>query len=287
MGGKRLDSFRSGDRSEYMALFGLSRFAFVSPIPRQEDFGVDFLCVLSRREDKFDYPESAFYVQVKAAKKDLLVDTDSIRWITHHMDHPLFLCIADKTSSELTFYSLSRIWLALFLCSEPKSISLKPDQNDNPSEPCVLRKERGESHFDLMLGPPILSQDLGALEKDPSVAYNILKAWIQMDAANIARRRMGRLFFQCFWDWQTNVTPQERYLNRYFSGPDYGGAERELASLLTALGFNYIDDRQREKLEALRAMLRLLGPLLDEWGQKIIDRSFDIPEEHKPGDVAK
>ena len=48
MGGKRLGSFREGDRSECLAMFGLSRFAFVYPVPRQEDFGVvDFLCVLN------------------------------------------------------------------------------------------------------------------------------------------------------------------------------------------------------------------------------------------------
>ena len=71
MSGKRLGSFRSGGRSEYLAVFGLSRFAYVIPAPRQEDFGVyDFLCVLVREEVRnahtLLYPEDAFYVQVKS-----------------------------------------------------------------------------------------------------------------------------------------------------------------------------------------------------------------------------
>ena len=57
MGGKRLGAFRSGDRSEYLATFALSRVAFVNPFPRQEDFGIaDFLCVLTRQEGRLVLP---------------------------------------------------------------------------------------------------------------------------------------------------------------------------------------------------------------------------------------
>ena len=64
MSGKRLGDFRSGDRSEYLALFALSRLAFVSPIPRQEDFGVpDFLCVLGKEDRGLVFAQNAFYVQ--------------------------------------------------------------------------------------------------------------------------------------------------------------------------------------------------------------------------------
>ncbi|MEE8113195.1 MAG: hypothetical protein V3T23_02460 [Nitrososphaerales archaeon] len=67
MGGKRLISFRSGDRSEYLAEYALSRIAFVNAFPRQEDFGVaDFLCVLTKEDNRLVFPESAFYVQIKS-----------------------------------------------------------------------------------------------------------------------------------------------------------------------------------------------------------------------------
>jgi hypothetical protein len=44
MSGLRLGSFRSGDRSEYLAAYALSRVAFVNQIPRQEDFGIVDFC---------------------------------------------------------------------------------------------------------------------------------------------------------------------------------------------------------------------------------------------------
>jgi hypothetical protein len=120
MSGKRLYDFRSGDRSEYMAVFGLSRIAFVTPVPRQEDFGlVDLRCVLAKKDGASIYPKSAFNVQVKSNKRDLRFYADQILWITTNMDCPLFLCISDKTATKLTLYSCSRLWLALFLRMNP------------------------------------------------------------------------------------------------------------------------------------------------------------------------
>ncbi|NVM57633.1 MAG: hypothetical protein HWN51_05890 [Desulfobacterales bacterium] len=108
MGGKRLGSFRAGDRSEYLAAYSLSRFAFVNMVPRQEDFGVvDFLCVLTKEEQRCVYPESAFYVQVKSTEDDVPFTEDAVRWISDHMDHPLFVCVVDKNANHLKIYSLT------------------------------------------------------------------------------------------------------------------------------------------------------------------------------------
>jgi hypothetical protein len=90
MSGKRLGSFRSGDRSEYLAGYALSRIAFVNPFPRQEDFGVaDFLCVLSKQEERLVFPESAFYVQVKSDANDLLTRTQPCK--PYRPENPIHL----------------------------------------------------------------------------------------------------------------------------------------------------------------------------------------------------
>jgi hypothetical protein len=90
----------------YLAAYALSRFAFVNPIPRQEDFGVaDFLCVLTAEEAQYVYPESAFYVQVKSTDDILHFQADAIRWVSDHMDHPLFICVVDKRNNHMKLYS--------------------------------------------------------------------------------------------------------------------------------------------------------------------------------------
>jgi hypothetical protein len=134
MSGKRLGNYRSGDRSEYLSVFGLSRVGFVIPAPRQEDFGVlDLLCILARPKGKLVFPESAFFVQVKSSSQDIHLDSDAVRWISLHMDHPLFICVCDKKALTLSIYSTARIWFALFLRTSPKTIVLKLDSDYPPN----------------------------------------------------------------------------------------------------------------------------------------------------------
>lgn len=47
MSGARLFSFREGDRSEYLAQYLLSGLGLVTPVPRQEDIGFDFVCSIA------------------------------------------------------------------------------------------------------------------------------------------------------------------------------------------------------------------------------------------------
>ena len=61
--GRRFAAFHEGDRSEYLATFVLSSFAAVSPVPRQEYYGLDLICSLTRREEDGSlYVEQGFGV---------------------------------------------------------------------------------------------------------------------------------------------------------------------------------------------------------------------------------
>lgn len=279
MSGKRLGSFREGDRSEYLAMFGLSRFAFVHPVPRQEDFGVvDFLCILAKAERRNVYPESAFYVQVKSTIEPVVFDADAIRWITHHMDHPLLLCFSNKTTGELTFYSCSRIWLALFLRAEPQQITLIPD-TDGTSE--YYEMDEGPDRpttFRIYLGAPIFRNDLTELERNPDLAYSVIEPWIQVDTVNIARRNLGRIAVACIASWQTNVPPSGSLFTRYYFGPNFDIAEQYLAPMLTALAHNYRHHKLADKLTALRGFLSVLEPFLDEHGRGFANGSLRVED---------
>jgi hypothetical protein len=263
MSGKRLGSFREGDRSEYLAMFGLSRFAFVHPVPRQEDFGVvDFLCILAKSEGRNVYPESAFYVQVKSIKEPVVLDADAVRWITHHMDHPLLLCFSDKTTGELAFYSCSRIWLPLFLRAEPDEVTLLLD-SDGPAEHYDLDEGPGKrTTFRVYLGPPIFMSTVTELEQTPDVAYSVVSPWIRADAANIARRHLGRIAVACFAHWQTNAPPSDTLFVSYYYGPNFSIAERDLAPMLTALAHNYRHHRLGEEARSLATVLEGSGAIL-------------------------
>jgi hypothetical protein len=46
MPGARLRGFRLGDRAELLVQHLLTGLAYTTPVPRQEDIGIDFLCSL-------------------------------------------------------------------------------------------------------------------------------------------------------------------------------------------------------------------------------------------------
>lgn len=259
MSGKRLGNYRSGDRSEYLAVFGLSRLAFVIPAPRQEDFGVlDFLCVLTRPEGKLVFPESAFFVQVKSTNADVVLDRDAVRWISLHMDHPLFICVCDKTDGTFNIYSTARIWLALFLRTSPSEIVLKLD-SDGPPDHYVMMETANAVTFEVHLGFPIARRDLEELESDPVPTMEVLAAWIQMDQENIARRRLGRVANACFRTWETNVVPDGKLAWRVYHGKDYDLAERAVLPVLAGLLANYKRWGLSKKWDAAAALMAELG----------------------------
>lgn len=273
----RLGSFRSGDRSEYLAAFGLSRFAYVHPAPRQEDFGViDFFCVLIREDErKRLFPEGAFYVQVKSgAAHEITFDGDSLRWISHHMDHPLFLCFVDKEQQQLSLYSTSRMWPALFNRPNANSITFIPDSH-GPSGHMEWSSDTPDRvAAQIHLGPPLLRQSLAELETNHALAHEVLAPWLRADSANIARRRVGRIATRCLEGWQTNQPlgdPSAGYAayTSYFIGPNYSDAERDLVPMLTALAHNYRHHQMTDKAAALGSYLRTLEPFLDDHGRDL------------------
>jgi hypothetical protein len=234
---------------------------------------VDFLCILAKQERRLVYPENAFYVQAKSNKALDPLDKDAIRWISHHMDHPLFLCMCDKAKWILTLYSYSRLWFLLFECPDPKSITLKLDSHHPPNH--FELKGRAKSRTAVVhLGPPVLRKSLAELEGDPDSVYPLIEPWIIEDAGNIARRRLGRLAARCVDKWTTNVPPgPERYENYYWR-PAPGAskaAEKDLIPMLTALGHHYRDHKLRGKFDAVVGLLKAYRPILQGHALRFAD----------------
>jgi hypothetical protein len=278
MSGKRLISFRAGDRSEYLAAYALSRMAFVNPCPRQEDFGVaDFLCVLTKEEGQLVFPESAFYVQTKSDTKDVIFDVDVLRWISEYMDHPLLFCIADKKTSRIKVYSCWPIWRVVFPHYGAKKVTIVFDGNLplGPEE-----KVDNAGHFKLSIGPPILDKTLDEIESDPDFCHTVLKEWLERDAQNIARRRVGRIAIAGASKWETNK-PLKQYAEiktLYLTEGKIPPAEKALAPILTALAHNYRHTKQRAKLEALCRFLAEIEEHLDPHGKEFAQGKLLVDE---------
>jgi hypothetical protein len=118
---------------------------------------------------------------------------------------------------------------------------------------------------------------LSDLETDPTAAHAVLRPWLQLDAQNIARRRIGRIAASCFPSWTTNIPPTSPYENHYFFGPYFQRAEQELAPVLTALAHNYRDAGDKTKCEALSAFLNTIKEQLDQRGLDFAEGRNIVP----------
>ena len=95
MPGARHPSFRLGDRTELLLEFCLNTVAFTTRVPRQEDIGHDFFCVLSEIRDNLIWAGPSFTVQVKSDSAPLVFEKPhEVAWVKD-LENPFFLAVAD------------------------------------------------------------------------------------------------------------------------------------------------------------------------------------------------
>lgn len=136
MPGHLWSPFREGNRSEYLAQYFLSALGVSSPVPRQEDIGIDFYCALAKEDgDRLTF-HSPFAVQVGSldAKSFAYGGMDRKgRWRKEQLDWlfsqelPLFLATVDKETSSFRLYSTSPLWLIRYGNGDVTEVCLIPD----------------------------------------------------------------------------------------------------------------------------------------------------------------
>src|ERR1700753_1336928 len=273
-GGKLGANFYGGTRSEYLAHYGLSRFALTNQGPRQADFGVvGFKCVLARIKVKVLYPENAFYVQTKATREDFNLSKDTIIWIRQHLDLPLYVCVADKSDDSLSFYSLSPLYVLLFQISkEITGITITMNKDEPRYHELVDGEKRNHSDIQYLvhLGVPFFTTSLDKLENatEAKDAYSVLKKWIQTEDRNIINKKMGGLYSN-----HVSTSDREKAINDtfqiYYHGKNYKIAELHISMQIAALVINYrsrtrsnelsIDDKKvlEDKIKLLSDYLKI------------------------------
>jgi hypothetical protein len=68
MPGSRGKNWRGGDLAEGLGLEFLRPFAFIAPVPRTEDIGIDAVATLFRRETHELIAQDSFLVQAKGKR---------------------------------------------------------------------------------------------------------------------------------------------------------------------------------------------------------------------------
>lgn len=196
MPGSRPRNFRLGDSSELLVQNLLAGIAFTTPVPRQEDIGIDFMCSLisGYGEGNLLKAGSFFSVQAKSNADAVIYDKPhEVEWITNQ-ENPLLLCIADREAGAMNVYSTWNL-----LCAvqngwrgqrQAGCIRLLPDKVCT-TWPGV--EDQPDGSQDVCLGEPIIriGHDQIFDEARTKEIVTVMDEWVRLDRMNIVNRHAG------------------------------------------------------------------------------------------------
>lgn len=193
MSGGRARTFRLGDRSELLVQHLLTGIAFTTPVPRQEDVGIDFLCSLVTGYDDATLLRAGtfFSAQAKSSEEPLIYEKPhELDWITNQ-ENPLLLCIAERKSSAMDVYSTWNLLCAVLNGwkgeKQASRIRLIPGKTCN-DWPGVVDNSDGSQ--DVFLGKPIvrIAHDQIFDEAKTKDVLRVIEKWVALDRENIVNR---------------------------------------------------------------------------------------------------
>lgn len=254
------------------------------PVIRQEDIGIDFHCVVTKKKDRYKITFGApFGVQVGSIDGKEFVfggfpkdDAKKERWRKEGVEWlfaqevPFFVCTVDRTDSAFRLYSTSPMWLMRINYPTMTEVVLMPDKTHDP-----LRASRSAEKLDdkgngdgfsyaVPLGPPIVQLTMADLEdkeeKVLSRAREALSFAAFYDQVNITYRRSG--IQACYWF--TNIVPNDVSSLHTMGG---GIAPSDHPSLLDVLkaaslsmALSLAQKPDKEKIEKLAPVFALFPP---------------------------
>jgi hypothetical protein len=279
MSGTRNANFREGDRSELLAQYYLSKLGLCSPIPRQEDIGLDFSCSIADQETgalSFGFP---YLVSVKSRSSPNIVlapsnttignnGTEHVAWL-FRQNLPIMLAVVDKETDAVSLFSTIPIWFLYHrdlssigtLTLAPRFDASRTHDVGRPSRSEELSTWRGHYDFVVDLGFPvaILTDVSRQSQADIQRMKESLRQAVWVAELNTLHARLRIPHFY----WFNHTTPDaSRFTTAFWYEPIPPSVEARLHTMsalapsLISMAMHY---SQVEDTEALRACVTLLG----------------------------
>jgi hypothetical protein len=213
MPGARLRSFRLGDRSELLVQHLLAGLAFTTPVPRQEDIGIDFLCSLIARTNEGGLLRAGpfFTVQAKSEGVDKITyeQRHELDWIAQQ-ENPMLICVADRDTTSMNVFSTWNLLCGVLsghsITRSATRIVLRPGQTSE-KWPHICDLQDGTQ--EILLGKPVAHvthDDIVNEDRTREIAA-VLGAWILFDRLNIVNSRAGLHWVVAPRAYETNKMP--------------------------------------------------------------------------------
>ena len=187
MTGAYAPNLHEGSRSEILADYLFSSWGTVTPVRRQDDFGIDLFCTLMKRVGQRAFVTDHYSVQVKSTTEPWVFDdADSVEWLINHPT-PLYLACVDKSGGRLSIYRTAARFLAAMWPHD--RLVLTPSLGDEGEHP----QWRDNVHFDMSV--PILRVTFADMTRKKRLAHlrKVFEFWVAIDRNQCNMRRMGLL----------------------------------------------------------------------------------------------
>jgi len=195
----------------------LTGIAFTTPVPRQEDIGIDFLCSLitGYGGEHLLTAGPAFSVQAKSSTDPVeYAKPHEIEWI-RIQENPLLLCVADRQAGAMDVYST---WNLLCAVENgwrgkaiPTCIRLCPGKSSSWDWRGVEDQDDGSQ--DVLLGKPIVRITHDQIFDEPSTQQiaGVVGAWIAFDRENMVRCKAGLHWVVGPISYETDKSPPQPF----------------------------------------------------------------------------
>lgn len=196
-----------GSRSEILADYLFSGWGTVTPVRRQDDFGIDLYCTLTDRVGQRAVVTDYFTVQVKSTNEPWrFKDAGSVRWLIEY-PQPLFLAWVDKRAGVLRVYHTVPRFLAGALPPLKDRLTLIPASVDAGT---FVEWRDG---FEFSLSAPILEISVSDLLNETTMASRrqAFKQWVGLDRSNCDLSRQGLLRFRMPASYRVNCPPDQSF----------------------------------------------------------------------------
>lgn len=172
IGGRIAANFRRANIAEGLAIQMFRPFAAVAEVGREEDYGIDLIATLLRREGLSLIAEDSFLIQVKThTAASFVFKGDGIDWL-RHLRLPYFPTIANLDDATVTLYTLNRWHWVIHATRVEKYVFRIEDEVDELD--------------DFPLGEPLMQWSLADCTHPdfPKWAYSVLKPAVRIEAVN-------------------------------------------------------------------------------------------------------
>lgn len=201
MAGAISPNLHEGSRSEILADYLFSTWGTVTPVRRQDDYGIDLFCTLTKRVGQRAFVTDHYSVQVKSTNDPWVLEgNDSVEWLANHPT-PLYLACVDKGGAQLSMYRTAARFVAAMWPHD--RLVLIPGEGDEGERP------QWSDPANFSMSAPILRVGLADLTDAKRLAYlrTVFEFWVGVDRDQCNMRRMGLLRVREPANYRVNELP--------------------------------------------------------------------------------